>query len=192
MEIPGCLISTIMHQSVHDSKPPIRHRERFRPRATDRHGSIRALDACLASFQIARRRNNRSKGQAQTRSLMARWAPAASVILPWQCLSKRAGIALVHVPYRGGAPALNDLIAGHVDFVIASTAVTLPQLRSGAIRPILQTGATRAPALPSVPTVIEGGFAGFEAYAWWACLRLQEHRRKSLIVRHRIREKLKG
>jgi tripartite-type tricarboxylate transporter receptor subunit TctC len=82
-------------------------------------------------------------------------------------LSKRDGIALVHVPYRGGAPALNDLIAGHVDFFIGSTAVTLPQLQSGAIRPILQTGAARAPALPNVPTVIESGFAGFEAYAWW-------------------------
>jgi tripartite-type tricarboxylate transporter receptor subunit TctC len=62
---------------------------------------------------------------------------------------------------------LNDLIAGHVDLVVASTAVTLPQLKSGAITPILQTGAKRAPALAGVPTVIEGGFAGFEAYAWW-------------------------
>ena len=82
-------------------------------------------------------------------------------------LSKRAGISLVHVPYRGGPPALNDLIAGHVDLVIASTAVTLPQLKLGAIKPILQTGASRASALSIVPTVIEGGFAGFEAYAWW-------------------------
>jgi tripartite-type tricarboxylate transporter receptor subunit TctC len=54
-----------------------------------------------------------------------------------------------------------------VDFVIASTAVTLPQLASGAIKPIVQTGAARVPALPRVPTVIEGGFSGFEAYAWW-------------------------
>jgi tripartite-type tricarboxylate transporter receptor subunit TctC len=82
-------------------------------------------------------------------------------------LSRRAEIALVHVPYRGAAPALNDLIAGHLDLVIASTAVTLPQLASGAIRPIVQTGAARAPALARVPTVIEGGFPGFEAYAWW-------------------------
>jgi tripartite-type tricarboxylate transporter receptor subunit TctC len=82
-------------------------------------------------------------------------------------LSKRAEIALVHVPYRGAAPALNDLVAGHVDFVIASTAVTLPQLQSGAIRPVVQTGAARVPALPRVPTVIESGFSGFEAYAWW-------------------------
>jgi tripartite-type tricarboxylate transporter receptor subunit TctC len=82
-------------------------------------------------------------------------------------LSKRAGITLVHVPYRGGAPAMNDLVAGHVDFVIGSTALTLPQLQSGAIRPILQTGIARASALPNVPTVIDSGFAGFEVYAWW-------------------------
>jgi tripartite-type tricarboxylate transporter receptor subunit TctC len=82
-------------------------------------------------------------------------------------LSKRAGITLVHVPYRGGPPALNDLIAGHVDLVIGSTALTLPQLQSPGIRPIVQTGATRAPALPGVPTVIDSGFPGFEVYAWW-------------------------
>jgi tripartite-type tricarboxylate transporter receptor subunit TctC len=82
-------------------------------------------------------------------------------------LSKRAGITLVHVPYRGGAPALNDLVAGHVDLFISSTASILPQLPFGAIRPIVQAGATRAPALPNVPTAIEAGFAGFEAYAWW-------------------------
>jgi tripartite-type tricarboxylate transporter receptor subunit TctC len=87
--------------------------------------------------------------------------------LAMMMLSKRAEITLVHVPYRGGAPALNDLIAGHVDFVIASTAATLPQLQSGAIRPIVQTGATRARALLRVPTVIDGGFSGFETYAWW-------------------------
>jgi tripartite-type tricarboxylate transporter receptor subunit TctC len=82
-------------------------------------------------------------------------------------LSKRAGITLVHVPYRGGGPQMNDLIAGHVDLAIASSAATLPQLQTGAVRPIVQTGAVRAHALPNVPTVVESGFAGFEAYAWW-------------------------
>jgi tripartite-type tricarboxylate transporter receptor subunit TctC len=82
-------------------------------------------------------------------------------------LEKRAGISLVHVPYRGGPPALNDLIGGHVDFFIGSSAVTLPPLQSGAIRPVFQTGAVRLPALPEVMTVSESGFPGFEAYAWW-------------------------
>src|SRR5262249_14839672 len=82
-------------------------------------------------------------------------------------LSKRAGIALVHVPYRGAAPALNDLIGGHVDLFIGSTATTLPQAQSGAIRVISQTGSARASAISDVATVSESGFAGFEAYAWW-------------------------
>ncbi len=82
-------------------------------------------------------------------------------------LSKKAGISLVHVPYRGGGPQMNDLIAGHVDLAIASSAATLPQLLTGAIRPIVQTGAARASALANVPTVAESGFSGFEAYAWW-------------------------
>jgi tripartite-type tricarboxylate transporter receptor subunit TctC len=79
-------------------------------------------------------------------------------------LERRAGM---HVPYRGGPPALNDLIGGHVDFVIGSSALTLPQLQSGGIRAVFQTGAIRLPTLSTVMTVIESGFPGFEAYAWW-------------------------
>jgi tripartite-type tricarboxylate transporter receptor subunit TctC len=82
-------------------------------------------------------------------------------------LSKQAGVRLVHVPYRGGGPAMNDTIAGHVDLLIGSTALSVPQIQAGAIRAVTQTGRTRASALADVPTVIESGFAGFNAYAWW-------------------------
>jgi tripartite-type tricarboxylate transporter receptor subunit TctC len=82
-------------------------------------------------------------------------------------LSKQAGIRLVHVPYRGGGPAMNDAIAGHVDLLIASTALSVPQIQAGALRPVVQTGKARTAALGEVPTVAENGFAGFEAYAWW-------------------------
>jgi tripartite-type tricarboxylate transporter receptor subunit TctC len=82
-------------------------------------------------------------------------------------LSKQAGVRLVHVPYRGGGPAMNDTVAGHVDLLIGSTALSIPQVQAGKIRAVVQTGKTRAGALPDVPTVIESGFAGFEAYAWW-------------------------
>jgi tripartite-type tricarboxylate transporter receptor subunit TctC len=81
-------------------------------------------------------------------------------------LSKQAGIRLVHVPYRGGGPAMNDAIAGHVDLLIGSTALSVPQIQAGALRPIVQTGKARTAALAEVPTVAES-FAGFEAYAWW-------------------------
>jgi tripartite-type tricarboxylate transporter receptor subunit TctC len=82
-------------------------------------------------------------------------------------LSKQAGIALVHVPYRGGGPAMNDALAGHVDLLIGSTALSIPQIQAGGIRAVVQTGGTRAPALAEVPTVRESGFSGFEARAWW-------------------------
>jgi tripartite-type tricarboxylate transporter receptor subunit TctC len=82
-------------------------------------------------------------------------------------LSKQAGIRLVHVPYRGGGPAMNDAVAGHVDLLVGSTALSNPQIQAGAIRAVAQTGKTRTPTLGQVPTVAESGFPGFEAYAWW-------------------------
>jgi tripartite-type tricarboxylate transporter receptor subunit TctC len=85
-------------------------------------------------------------------------------------LSKQADVRLVHVPYRGGGPAMNDAIAGHVDFLVGSTALAIPQVQAGAVRALVQTGKTRTPALGEVPTVSESGFPGFEAYAWWGVL----------------------
>jgi tripartite-type tricarboxylate transporter receptor subunit TctC len=82
-------------------------------------------------------------------------------------LSKRAGIELVHVPYRGGGPAMNDAIAGHVDLLIGSSALSIPQIQAGTIRAVAQTGKTRTPTLGAVPTISESGFPGFEAHAWW-------------------------
>jgi tripartite-type tricarboxylate transporter receptor subunit TctC len=82
-------------------------------------------------------------------------------------LSQRAGVKLVHVPYRGGGPAMNDAIAGHVDLLVGSTALSMPQVDAGSIRAVAQTGKTRNQFLPKVPTVAESGFPDFEAYAWW-------------------------
>jgi tripartite-type tricarboxylate transporter receptor subunit TctC len=82
-------------------------------------------------------------------------------------LSKKAGVQLVHVPYRGGGPAMNDAIAGHVDLIIGSTALIIPQVQAGLLRPIVQTGLTRQGSLSQVPTANESGFPGFESNAWW-------------------------
>jgi tripartite-type tricarboxylate transporter receptor subunit TctC len=82
-------------------------------------------------------------------------------------LSKQADVKLIHVPYRGGGPAMNDAVAGHVDLLIGSTALSIPQVQGGKIRPVVQTGRARASTLGEVPTVAESGFPGFEAYAWW-------------------------
>jgi tripartite-type tricarboxylate transporter receptor subunit TctC len=78
------------------------------------------------------------------------------------------GIQLPHVPYRGSAPAMSDLIGGQIPFTVDTVAAALPQLKSGKIKAIAVTGATRAPQLPGVPTVAESGFPGFAADSWLA------------------------
>jgi len=86
--------------------------------------------------------------------------------LAMELLWKQAGVRLVHVPYRGGGPAMNDLIAGHVDLLIASTAQSVPFIQAGSIRALAQSGKTRTSTLANVPAIAES-CPGFEAYAWW-------------------------
>ena len=79
-----------------------------------------------------------------------------------------AGIKLMHVPYRGSAPAMADLMGGQIPFTIDTVAAALPQLKAGKIKAIAVTGATRATQLPDVPTVAESGFPRFSADSWLA------------------------
>ena len=89
---------------------------------------------------------------------------------------------IVHVPYRGGGPAMNDALAGHVDLIIGSAALVTPQVKGGKLRALAQTGKTRIPALPDIPTAIESGFPGFESTPGGASSPPAE-RRKPLIER---------
>src|SRR5690242_10613607 len=82
-------------------------------------------------------------------------------------LGNKAGADLLHVPYRGGGPAMNDVLGGHVDLIAGSAALIAPQLDGGKLRPILQLGRERLPALKETQTAIEAGFPDFEALAWW-------------------------
>jgi len=85
-------------------------------------------------------------------------------------LARPAGLDLVHVPYKGGGPLMQDAIAGHVPLSIGSVFVAKPHIDSGRIRPLAVTTAQRHPSLPEVPTLAELGFANFEAPAWWAVI----------------------
>jgi tripartite-type tricarboxylate transporter receptor subunit TctC len=82
-------------------------------------------------------------------------------------LAKKAGITINHVAYRGGGPAVNDALGGHIDLVVGSVALLTPQVKGGTLRPVVQTGKTRVAALADVPTMGESGFPGVEASAWW-------------------------
>jgi tripartite-type tricarboxylate transporter receptor subunit TctC len=82
-------------------------------------------------------------------------------------LQKRGDFKIKHLPYRGGGPALNDALGGHIDLVITSVANMASQLAAGNLRPLLQTGDKRAANLADTPTMIEAGFPGFVANAWW-------------------------
>jgi tripartite-type tricarboxylate transporter receptor subunit TctC len=83
-------------------------------------------------------------------------------------LEIRAGIKMVHVPYRGSAPALNDLIAGHIDMFFDTLTTSVPLHQADKIRIMAVAGTERTPALPDVPTIAEQGLPGFRSITWFA------------------------
>jgi tripartite-type tricarboxylate transporter receptor subunit TctC len=84
-----------------------------------------------------------------------------------ELFERAAGIQLNHVPYKGGAPALNDAIAGHLEMVAVNALEALPHARSGKLRVLAVLSPTRSSIFPDVPTIAESGFAGFEASVWY-------------------------
>ena len=81
-------------------------------------------------------------------------------------LAKQAGVDIVHVPYRGGGPAMNDVLGGHVDLIAGSAALVTAQLGPN-LRPLLQLGRERLPSLKDTQTGAEAGFPDSETLAWW-------------------------
>jgi len=76
------------------------------------------------------------------------------------------GTDIVHVPYKGGAMAINDLIAGHVQVIFESLNSIAPHARSGKVRALAVSGARRSPGFPDLPTIAEAGVPGYEAGTW--------------------------
>jgi len=87
--------------------------------------------------------------------------------LAGELLKSMTGIDIVHVPYKGAAPAMNDLIGGHIPMMFDNMPAVLPQVQSHVINAIAVAGANRASAMPDVPTVAESGVSGFEASSWF-------------------------
>ena len=87
--------------------------------------------------------------------------------LAGELFKSMTGTFMVHIPYKGSAPALNDLIAGQVQLMFDLVLTSAPHVKSGAVRALAVTGRERSAALPGVPTVAESGVPGYEVSAWF-------------------------
>jgi tripartite-type tricarboxylate transporter receptor subunit TctC len=86
--------------------------------------------------------------------------------LSGELLKLTAGISMVHVPYKGGPPGVNDVLGGRVGVMLAAAPTVLPHIRSGKLRGIAMTGARRSAFAPEIPTIAESGFPGFDVVIW--------------------------
>lgn len=90
--------------------------------------------------------------------------------LATELFKSMAGVDMVHVPYKGSAFAIPDVISGRVSVLFANVSPLLPHIRSGKLRPLAVTASRRSPTLPDVPTIAESGYAGYESINWFGML----------------------
>jgi tripartite-type tricarboxylate transporter receptor subunit TctC len=88
--------------------------------------------------------------------------------LAGELFAQRAGIDMVHIPYKGGAPALQDLLGERTASYFSAPPTALPHIEAGSLIPLATTGLTRPAYMPNIATVAESGFPGFEALNWYA------------------------
>lgn len=87
--------------------------------------------------------------------------------LAMELFERAAGVSMTHVPYKGGAPAITDVLGGHVALVAVNALEVLAHVKSGKLRVLAVMSTNRSPVLPDVPTVAESGYPGFEAAVWY-------------------------
>jgi tripartite-type tricarboxylate transporter receptor subunit TctC len=85
-----------------------------------------------------------------------------------ELFARSAGISLAHVPYKGGAPAITDVLGGQLPLVAVNAVEVLPHVKAGKLRVLATLGAERVATMPDVPTIAESGYPGFEASVWHA------------------------
>jgi tripartite-type tricarboxylate transporter receptor subunit TctC len=91
----------------------------------------------------------------------------AGAHLSGELLKSTAGVDVIHVPYKGNAPALNDLLGGQVTMMFDTITTALPHVKSGKLRALAVTSVKRSPLAPELPTMIEAGLPGFDISAWY-------------------------
>ena len=96
--------------------------------------------------------------------------PGSVAHVSGELFNRTAGISMVHVPYKGGGPAVIDAIAGQIECLFSLISTSGPQVKAGKLRGLAVTSSTRSSSLPEVPTVAEAGYPGFEASGWLGLL----------------------
>jgi tripartite-type tricarboxylate transporter receptor subunit TctC len=87
-----------------------------------------------------------------------------------ELFKKRAGVDMVHLPYKGGGPAAAAVLAGEAQVIFGSVASSMPHVKAGKLRALATTGAKRSKVAPDLPTIAESGFPGFDVSSWYAFL----------------------
>jgi tripartite-type tricarboxylate transporter receptor subunit TctC len=90
--------------------------------------------------------------------------------LSGELLRMMAKVDIVHVPYKGGAPAMTDLLGGQIAAIFATPVTAGPYIKAGKIRALAVTGSVRSPSMPEVPTIAESGYPGYEAINWYGLI----------------------
>jgi tripartite-type tricarboxylate transporter receptor subunit TctC len=85
-----------------------------------------------------------------------------------EMLNRMAGISLVHVPYKSGAPAVIDTVSGQIHMVVTAIPAVMAQLKASRLRALAVTSSRRSPALPDVPAIAESGLSNFDSVTWYA------------------------
>lgn len=123
------------------------------------------------SLQVKTMRGLISLAKARPRQLLFGTAGQGTIIhLATELFLEKTGLKMTHVPYKGGAPALTDLIAGQISLVFTPVQTALPQAKTGRVRALAVTSAERISAEPELPTIAESGVPGYEATNWFGII----------------------